>query len=329
MSECAARCGVKEDGMVEPLELRAVFGDGHGGIVEKKTPNDDPREVPQVGRAYWAKCFADGFAQVTGETLPGTVDPMRLFEVRIEKEIHTPRLIRIRDRAGKRRSEILRPREWYDRINELVLLELFPSLKGELGSQVLRRIARAVRRLHREDLTEHKIYPDGREFLHWVPTKGLRHYITTAQEKLRAQELLDRGNAPWSCFEGGREGLFTTERFGASKMRKEYWIKALAAAKLKSNQVVAWGNNTVQDSSCTMVGIPALILDRDGTQRKYFMGRGRHLRGVRFVNDPHRMPSRGPFIAFVESPQELMYWITMMIMASQGWRPQDREKPNA
>lgn len=280
--------------MVE-RKLRAVLLDAHGGLFEKETPDDNPEQVGQVGREFWVQCFIRAINEFTQQTV--TIDPTKLWHIRMEVELHEPR---------EWQGRVIPQGRYYDRVNERILITLFPKLVSTWRLGLRSKIARRARQLHRGDRDQHIIYQDMRQLVHDIHQDGLQIFIVTAQEPHRLEYLLNRNNAPRKCL----TGTFTTTMIGASKLRKEYWTNVLRRANLQPNQAAIIDNNTVQGSYGAVCGIPALILDRDGAQKDYFLRRGQKLRGVPLLTLNQSLPVRGgTFIGFARDVQELRFWL--------------------
>lgn len=287
----------KEDGMVNRI-IRAVSLDVHGGLFEKVVPGGRVDRVPETGRQHWAWCFSQAISEALGTER--TFDPLRLWEAMTEVALRAPRVVD---------GRVMPQRHYYEDINDFAFAEVAPDLARSLNSRQRRRVARLVRRLHRLDQTGHQLYPDMRELVEWIRTMNLRLYLNTAQEDRRVNQLLEHHRVPRHWF----DGVYTTYRLGFSKVRPEFWEKMLNAIRLEPQEVMVIGNNTVQDTYCTVVGIPALILDRDGVQGRYFTNRGDHLRGAQFLTRQDPLPPRAAFIGFERSPKQLQWWLQRMI----------------
>lgn len=295
--------GAKEDGM-SGREIRAVLMDVHGVPFEKKTDQDNPRLVGEQGRAFWASCAERAINKIFGK--PVSIDPMRLWETRCEIELRTPRV-----EDGK----VIPQRDYWDRINRLVLEALEPEVMGRGVPSTLKvRAARAMRGFHREDHPDHTMYHDMRGFLHWIHDVGLKLYFQTAQEERRVWELVRSRNAPVSCI----DGVFTTHRLGFSKLRREFWLKILDVLQMAPEQVIVVGNNAIQDTYCTAVAVSVLILDRDGEQERWCRSRGQHLRGAALLSDSQEIPERGKFIGFAQNGKQLQRWLERMCYTPGG-----------
>lgn len=282
--------------------LRAILLDGHGGLVEKKTASGDPRLVPQEGRAFWAWCVESAVRRELGMAV--RVDPMRLWETRCEKELRVPRALH---------GRTLSQRDYFEWVNRLVVETV---LKAELSSVPLRqriKIARLVRKLHRTDHAEHRMYADGREFVKWASAVGLPLFLQTALEDRRVKEMIARGHVPESRI----QGVFTTQRLGASKLQPEFWQRVLKEIRCAPHETLVVGNNVVQDTYCTEVGIPAIVLDRDGVQERYFRERGQELRGAPFLRRSDELPPRAPYIAFERSFEGIKWWCMRMTFVAR------------
>lgn len=278
-------------------ELRAVGGDWHGFTVEKVPRDGKSESIAQEGREFWARCVTEA-AFLLGIKL--VVDPMKLWRTKCETELRAPRM------EGGRP---IRVRTYYETVNYLILRAILRDQKQRNISEVqLRRMAREVRHLHRRDFFVHAMRPDIREFVHWVYDIGLDYFVHTGQDDNRVQAQGLRCNVPWERI----SKVFTTQRLQSNKMTKQFWEQVMAELGLQSWQMVVLDNNAVQGTFCTVLGIPVLVLDRDGERKKFFTQRGPRLREAPILNDPSQIPPRAAFVAFARTPQEIRDWILAM-----------------
>ena len=289
----------KEELAMCKRHIRAVLLDVHGTLFVKDVP--DFSRIPAAGRAHWAECFGKAVKQELG--LEYIFDPLKLWRFRAEIELRTPR---------ERNGRPITPRQFQLRVNELVLIALLPDLMNGIQPKVRRRMARAVHHLRRTEEGALCVPADMLEFSGAIKDRGLRLYLHTAQVKKKVYELIGREEFPGHFV----DGIHTTESIGFSKMRVEFWSRLLENIGLKPQETVVVGNNLIMDSSCTVAGIPAFILDRDGEQEKLFAVRD-HLRGAKFVLKPDGIPPQAPFIVFGRVPTDFLKWVDN-INATEG-----------
>lgn len=286
-------------------KIHAILLDVHGALFEKQA--EQPRLIPEEGRKFWAQCFEQAVKQHLGVELD--INPRVLCEAKLEAELRTPR-----EKMGK----LIPPRQFFLLINELIFDTILPQLTAGITPYVRREIAKTVRLLHRDDHLLHTLSDDMREFIEWTRQKNIKIYLQTAQENEKVSALLRENNVPASRF----SGIFTTIALGYSKLRQEFWQKMLSKIGLEGHQVLVVGNNTIQDSYCTIVGIPALILDRDGFQGCFLRERGDQLRGAKLLKRGDSLPPKSPFIIFEESPTDFQWWIER-INSNGNWKNEE------
>jgi FMN phosphatase YigB (HAD superfamily) len=273
--------------------IRAILLDVHGGLFERKTK--DPRLIPEEGRKYWARCFEKAVAQVLGVKLK--IDPKQLIETKYEVELRTPK---------EKNGRVISERNYFLMVNQRILEILLPQVLAKVTPRVKKQLAQTIRSLHRQDHLNHVLYDDMREFLGWARKVGFKIYLQTAQEEERVKMLLEQNQCPETFF----DGIFTTARIGYSKLRLEFWQMVLKKIEnCLPSEVVVIGNNAIQDSYCSMAGIPAMILDRDKFQEKFLTKRGNKLRGVKFLRRGDSIPPKAPFIIFEARPLDFKWWL--------------------
>lgn len=291
--------------MARQKPLVAVSLDVHGLTLEKKSTA--AVLIPQEGREHWAWCAEEAVLETLGVSVQ--VDPDQMARAKMRIELRTPR---------RRSGRPLRESRYFEWINELLIREVLPEkLVEHMPLSVARSIAKHMRVFHRSDRNEFTMYPDVRELVEWLRDKKIAITINSGQPRAHVEGMLEAHRFPMQSI---RE-ITTTETAGMSKMREGFWLRVARDAQCDPQEVVILGNNPIQDTMCTRVGSPALLLDRDGFNQKVFFeakeDTENRLRGTLILRKTDPVPPIASFIEFCSTPEGMRTRLEEMLYGAK------------
>lgn len=280
---------------------RAVCLDVHGVLFErggKDVPS--PEEGAEIGRRNHAECYRQGVQRALGGNVELTIDAQALWE----NQERAFGIVPHEDSHGRVRHH----REFIEAVNLRTLELHFPDLMIHLPDVMKRRIAHTIRKLRRDSLRSYVMYLDMREFFEWVHTRGIPIYLVTGLERKRLRMLMNQCDARVERDLIAR--VFSASELGANKLSSRFWTEILRHIGVEPHEAIVVGNSMPIDSSCTKVGIPAIILDRGGSQEAFYRpGDAQSRYGIRLLGLGDDIPPRAPFIGFAKTPKELRQWL--------------------
>lgn len=297
---------------------RAVGLDVHGFIFERGhvDPQDPPETLIMQQREQIAACYRTAIREVLDDGFDFVIDPNALWEMeqRAFEQVHNTRTSQ---RSPQGRS--VTQRHLIEAVNAATIVKLFPRVASMAGQQRLLRVAKRVRALRRTQRMNgtYVLNEDIANLLRWLRTSTDASLpLLTGLERRQLTRLI-REHVPADLQETLMAHHCCAADLGGNKLSNRYWYAVLQRYHLEPHDLVVVGNSVTIDAACTEVGIPAIIFDRGGMRRTYYLGangdRGSRY-GIPYVHFDDPLPPRRAFIGFAESTDELRRWLERMTL---------------
>lgn len=271
----------------------------------------DAEESATFVRRRVAECYREAIGNVLGITLGPVeeIEPQAIWEAE-------QRAFERVQRAQQHSRRPLGHRKFLTEVNLATLQIYFPRLVQQVGANATRRIARAVRRVWRvRNLeTPYLASPRIQELIAWIRTDMQADmYFVTALERDRFRQLMEQCGLQEELASVKR--VFCAEDVGANKLSQYFWKRTVRAIGIEPHEFLMIGNEVSIDAACTGAGIPALILDRGGMRRRFYIERQngstrRTWNRVPLLDIGDPLPVRRPFIGFASTPRALAMWLS-------------------